>query len=94
MSEIIQNPKYIVKYWEKTIRNRSAPILKHLVFYTEETLVEGVRKIRGNYFVFEVGKEYAQKSYFDNIFLEEKLAIEKAEFERLKQKFESNGETN
>jgi len=87
----METPKFIVKYWIKENRNRnSPPVLSHAVFYSEDSLIKGLRNVQGNYFVFTIGNEYKSKSEFDKIFLEEKETKEREEYLKLKQKYEND----
>lgn len=90
MSEIIQTPRFLVKYWEASTFSKPRT-LKHAVFYSEDELLKGLRNIYGNYFIFNIGEQYKSKENFDEIFKQEKIENERQEFERLKQKF---GNTN
>lgn len=87
-------PKFVLKYWVKERKDFGPPTLKHAVFYNEETLIEFIRNIHRNYFVFETGKPYKSKDEFDKMFADEKLEKERQDFERLKQKFEKDGNNN
>lgn len=81
-------PKYILKYWIKEIKNSGPPKLRHLIFYDEEDMVKELPKIKGNYFIFNVGQPYKSKEYFDKMFAEQQLDKEKQEYLKLKAKFD------
>ncbi len=87
--DIIETPKYIIKYWIKEKKDKSPPVLRHAVFYNEEDLLKALPSIHGNYFVFEVGKPYKTKEEFDKIFNELKEDKEREEYLKLKEKFEN-----
>lgn len=91
MSEIIQEPKFVVKWWTTKKARYEKPELRHSVFYNEDDLIKGLKNIHGNYFVFTVGKIYENKEYFDALFLEDRLEKERQEYLKLKQKFEGDG---
>lgn len=86
-------PKFIILYWLRE-KPKGPPTLKHSVFYTEDDLIAGIKNIRGNYNVFTVGAEYESMAYFQRLFDEEKIDQDRQTYERLKQRFEGNGETN
>lgn len=94
MNDTIIGPKFVLKYWERKTRDAKPPVLQHAVFYNEDDLIKAIKTVRGNYFIFEVGKQFEQKSYFDNLFEQERIEEERKQYEILKQKFEGNGETN
>lgn len=81
-------PLFLVRYWIKEHKDRQPPTLKHTIFYEEKALIDGLRNIVGNYFVYEIGKEYLPKSHFDAIFQKEKEDKELEVYNKLKEKFE------
>lgn len=85
---IVKIPLFLIKHWKpKTSANSSAELL-YSVAYNEDDLLELLRTIYGNYFVFKVGEPYESKSHFDLIFKEEQNEKERQEYLKLKQKYE------
>lgn len=92
MKDFIESPRFCIKHWDWKRVPRSVgakPELIHTIVYSEEELIDKLRNIQGNYFVFNIAEKYEDKSYFDNIFLEERLKKEREQYEKLKQKFEN-----
>lgn len=81
-------PKYLIRYWAKETRTLGKPAtLKHTVLYNEDELLPELRKIHGNYTVYEVGGTFKNKEYFDEIFKKETESKDREELNRLKKKF-------
>lgn len=95
MNDIVKKPLYLIKYWSwnNIPRTRGAkPALDYDVAYTEEELMELIKGISGNYFIFTVGAQYESKEYFDSLFQQEKINKEREVYEKLKQKFEGTNQ--
>lgn len=87
-----ETPQFIVRYWINERKGFGPPTLKHAVFYSEDVMVNELRKIQGNYFIYLVGKPYLTKEHFDKMFAEERLEKERQDYLKLKAKFDSKAD--
>lgn len=90
MKDIIKQPLYVIKHFiYEGAHWGGKPSLTHTIIYEESDLLPKVREIKGNYWVFSCGELTYEKSYFDLIFEEERIAEERNIYEKLKQKYEN-----
>lgn len=83
-------PKYLIKFWKRVDRSTKPPVPDFKACVSDEELIDFLRNIHTNYFVYTVGAEYESRAYFDRIFDQEKIDAEHQEYLKLKQKYEGD----